>query len=251
MPYRFRAKSAVHHCLPSMKAFAAASDALSSVEVSVSLGGSSPGLSRLNSSYASSNSTFLEKLPYALQECCHAFIHSSQGVSTKRLPFVFVSRLTHSRVKRSSFESTLNDSASNISGRFVKEWRKLSMRRTSLIREMLISIVEKLPARRLRSSSSMLALIAPHSDTALSDCDRISPPSSLTLQVRIQIRLPSYALSPKRAGPGSCSGKVNNSTRLRVRPFGFEPEVPPDADNPTEYRESCNNRPDHSNGLFI
>lgn len=32
---------------------------------------------------------------------------------------------------------------------------------------------------------------------------------------------------PKRAGPGSCSGKVNNSTRLRVRPFGFEPEVPP------------------------
>ena len=33
--------------------------------------------------------------------------------------------------------------------------------------------------------------------------------------------------SPKRAGPGSCSGKVNNSTRLRVRPFGVEPEVPP------------------------
>ena len=32
---------------------------------------------------------------------------------------------------------------------------------------------------------------------------------------------------PKRAGPGSCSGKVNNSTRHRVGPFGFEPELPP------------------------
>ena len=32
---------------------------------------------------------------------------------------------------------------------------------------------------------------------------------------------------PKRAGLGSCSGKVNNSTRLSVERFSFEPESPP------------------------
>ena len=60
-----------------------------------------------------------------------------------------------------------------------------------------------------------------------------------------------------RAGPGSCSGKVNNSTRLCVRPFGFEPEVPPvaailpSAANPATIAPESHQRPDMQEAVRI
>ena len=69
-----------------------------------------------------------------------------------------------------------------------------------------------------------------HGRQTESACNPVPPVSeSLNRQrpVPLQRKISTPAPFPKRAGLGSCSGKVNNSTRRRVRPFGFEPEVPP------------------------